>query len=416
MKTIRSGQRNMYNMLPNQIEDTSLNYVPHKYFIENNGIVFNCITGETVGDISWEKDRAELIRRWFLVPEDFDISGFIYLMRQIRLSRMNSPTITDYTIFTTMQCNARCPYCFQNDRHEDLYMSHDTALDVAKYIKNNSDRTKRLTLRWFGGEPLLNRDVINTICCSLRDSDYMHRSYISTNGDLLPTVTDGELYLWNLKIVQLSIDYPGEEYDKVKGLPSGAYERLIETTKRLDELGVESRIRIHYHSESGNDPIFKIIDDFKDLTNSNMYISPLFGDHVCKEDFDKILEDVLVKLRKLRDPIPNGGRPSQCMADNKYSKTITAEGGLTPCEHYSGEENYGSIYSDIYNEAVLTKWRSKRKHELKCTDCPLFPTCEILTACPAIARCEDGTKEYRIERTRRALSNLGGSNEQRQIN
>lgn len=413
MRIIRSGQRNIYNLLPDQIEDTSLVYVPHGYLIESDGKTFNTITGEIVSDIDWNKDRDELIRKWFLVPEDFDITGIMYLMRQFRLSRMNPPAIIDYTIFTTMQCNARCKYCFQDDRHEDLFMNHQVALDVADYIRKTADRSRMCTLRWFGGEPLMNRDAIDTICKDLRNTETLFRSYMSSNGDLFDTVSDADLYLWNLKIVQFSIDYPDEQYDIVKGLPKGAYERLKETSKRLDDLGIESRIRIHYHSDTGIDPIFKIIEDFKDLSKSRMYISTLYGDKVCKEDFDKVLkaEDLLVSYGKLGDPLPTGGNPSNCMADNKYSRTITAEGGLTPCEHYSGEENYGTIYLDVFNEDILKKWSSKRKHQLNCVDCPLFPSCELLASCPAVSKCEDGYKEYKIERVKRAIRNIGGSND-----
>ena len=418
MKVIGNRSMNMFNVLPDQIEDEHLNYIPHKYLIESDGYTLNCITGEAVKDISFETDRSELIRRWFLVPEEFDINGLMYLMRQIRLSKIQNTPVTDYTIFTTMQCNGNCPYCFQNGKHEDLFMNETLALDIANYIKKHSDLSKRLTLRWFGGEPLLNMNAINTICQSLRDSNINYSSYLTTNGELFPLVTDKDIYFWNLKIVQFSIDYPGEDYDKAKGLPKGAYERLKDTVKRLEDLKISKRIRIHYHTDTGIEPVYKIIEDFKDVKYGSMYISVLYGDNAGKEDFDKILEaeKLLVSYGKLGYSLPNTGKPSNCMADNLFSKTITAEGGLTPCEHYSYEENYGTIYSDTFNEDVIKKWHSKRKYDLKCIDCPLYPTCELLAACPAIAKCENGFKDYMIERAKRALRNLGGSNEQRKVN
>jgi len=419
MIIVHSGRGNTYNVLPDQIEDKSLSYIPHIYTIKSGEYILNCLTGEIVKDVSWEDDRQELIRRWYLIPENFDISSISYLMRQERLSRVPAPPISDYTIFTTMQCNARCPYCFQKDKHEDLFMNERVALDVADYIKKNSDISRRNILRWFGGEPLMNRKAIDIICGSLRKSDAMFRSYMSTNGDLMPKVEDKDLYFWNLKIVQLSIDYPDAKYDEAKGLPIGAYERLKETVQRFDELGIESRIRIHYHSDTGMEPIYKIIEDFKSSNRSSMYISTLYGDTVGWKDFEQIMkaEDLLISYRKYGDIIPTTGTPYHCMADDNYSRTITAEGGLSPCEHYSYEENYGTIYSDIYDQEQIVKWRSKRKHNLKCMDCPLFPSCELLAACPAIAKCENGYKEYRIERIKRALINMEKfQNDQRETN
>jgi radical SAM protein with 4Fe4S-binding SPASM domain len=97
------------------------------------------------------------------------------------------------------------------------------------------------------------------------------------------------------------------------------------------------------------------------------------------------------------------------MADNHTSRTITVDGGLSPCEHYSYEENYGTIYSDVFDKKILERWSSKRKYDLKCVDCPLFPTCELLSCCPAIAKCEYGYDYYITERVKRAVSNIGGS-------
>lgn len=411
MKTIRPGNMNRFNVLPDQIEDVSLKYVPHRYMIEGGGNVLNCITGEIVSEISWEQDRSELIRRWFLVPEEFDISGIMYLMRQERLSRLNPVYSSEFTVFTTMRCNAGCSYCFQDGRRTDSYMSKMVALDVANYIKQHRNPASNVTIKWFGGEPLMNQEAIKTICKSLRFSDIPYRSYMSTNGDLLPNVPDGDIYLWNLKIVQLTVDYPGKKYEEVKALPPGAYDRLLETSKRLEEFNIEKRIRIHYHPEDGVEPIYKIIEDFKDSNRTTIYISPLNDAKLTRADFDKILEveDLLLTYKKTTDPLPVNGKPTQCMGDSRNVKTITPDGGLTPCEHYFYEQNYGSIYSDDYDEGILSSWRSKRKYGLKCTNCPLFPSCELLANCPAIAKCESGYDYYRIEKIKRGLKTLGGS-------
>lgn len=415
MKIVRSRSANTFNVLPDQIEDTNLKYIPHSYILEGGGNILNCITGEIVSDVSWDKDRDELIRRWFLVPEEFDVSGILYLMRQERLSRTNYTYSSEYTIFTTMRCNAGCSYCFQDGRRTNSYMSEKVALDVASYIKKNRNQSSSVVIKWFGGEPLMNQDAMRTICKSLRLSDIPYRSYMSTNGDLLPSVPDSDIYLWNLKVVQLTVDYPGEKYEEIKGLPSGAYSRLLDTSKRLEEFGVEKRIRVHYHPKDGVDPIYQIIEDFKDSKRTTIYISPLNNEELTREDFDKILkvEDLLLTYNKLTDPLPLNGKPTQCMGDSKKVKTITPDGGLTPCEHYFYEQNYGTIYSDEYDKDILNSWRSKRKHKLKCLNCPLFPSCELLSNCPAIAKCEYGYDYYRIEKVKRGLKNLGGSNEQR---
>lgn len=407
MEIVKNGA----NTLKNQIEETHMTYDFHPYLIREGEYVYNAVTGDVVRNIDPEQDRAELISRWFMVPTDVDIDGMLYFNRQSRI--FNTARIAnEYTIFTTMRCNAACEYCFQHGGTNES-MSEQMAEKVAEYILNRSDVSRRITLRWFGGEPLMNKGPINVICKYLRHRGVNFRSNMSTNGDLFPEVGDGELYLWNLSTVQLTIDYPDDEYARIKGLPEGAYERLKETLHRFETLGVHANIRVHYHPESGLEPAFKIVEDFKNFSNIYMYAAMIYDEPRTPEDYYNLylLEDKMIEAGVLRFDIGGADKVTYCMADNLHSKCIRVDGTLTPCEHYSTGETSGTIFdsdSEIDYE-MLKKWRSKRKYRDHCTDCPLYPTCEILTNCPSCGVCEDGYKDYRIDRIKRVLKSMGGS-------
>ena len=70
------------------------------------------------------------------------------------------------TVLTTLQCNFACGYCFQGD-HDDHNrhahkMSLETAAEVVAHAERQLDtvRPERLTMMFFGGEPLLNLPVV----------------------------------------------------------------------------------------------------------------------------------------------------------------------------------------------------------------------------------------------------------------
>lgn len=408
MKIIQEGA----NTILNQIEEEHLNYDFHSYLIWNGNYVYNAVTGDVAVVDDIKKDRSELIARWFMVPSNMDLSSLLYFQRQVRIARSFEPTANDYTIFTTMKCNASCEYCFQHGG-SDEYMSESTANAVASYISDHTNRQRLTVLRWFGGEPLVNKSVIDIICKSLRANGINFRSNMSSNADLFSEITDAEIYLWNLKTVQITLDDVGDEYSKIKGLPSGAYERLIDTIRRFEPLDIGMNVRVHYHPEKGIEPIRQIISDLKPYKNVYIYAAMLYDVPHSKEDYEMLykIEDELIEAGVLRFSIGNADKVTYCMADSGNSRCIRVDGSITPCEHYSEGETSGSIYSDDFNDDVLSRWMGKRKYEKKCNDCPLYPTCEILSKCPSVGKCEEGYKDYRIERVRRVLKQMEDSDE-----
>ena len=401
MKTIKGGNR-----LVAQVEDTHLYYDFHPYLISGGDVTYNVLTGETVCDIDVKADRDELIRKWFMAPVGMDLNSLVYYLRQSR--RPASNAVNDYTIFTTVKCNAECPYCFQHGG-KDASMSVDVANDVASYILRSSDISRRITLRWFGGEPLLNKDVINIITKELRNKSINYHSSISTNGYLLDEVSDAEFYLWNLKSVQLTLDDIGEGYDKSKGLPIGAYEQLKDAVYRLASFDIFANIRLHYHPELGLDAALKAVEDFKCQPNVRMYPAMIYGIKHSKEDYDNLfkLDTAILEAGLSKFDIMSTPRTHYCMADDERSRCIRVDGSMTPCEHYFDGETVGTIYSDDRDQELVKKWSSKRKFDKKCIGCPLYPSCDILTNCPSIGDCDEGYREYLIARIKRTLESIG---------
>lgn len=394
--------------LGEQTVEPELTYVINPCVIKYESAWYNPMTGEAVLVEDLKKDMKQLIQKWFYVPKGLDIKSIAHWVRQKTLNGSTGPGSalkTSYTIFTTTSCNASCNYCFEKN-YKNISMSDQVAEDVAKYIVKTRNASTTLTIKWFGGEPLVNMRAIDVISEHLNRNLIPFRSSITTNGDLLDKVTDSTIVnTWKLKEVQLTLDDVGSEYGVFKGLDSGAYDRLKKQIIRLSDLGVHISVRIHFHPERGLEPCFRVVDDLKDIQNVSMYGRIIYNSDSI-ENYNKLLEleEYIKKYGKYTYPFPNRGSGIHCMADNRHISCITPLGELSPCEHYPYGEVYGSIYDDVTDPEMLAEWRIKEKHlSTDCDTCQLYPLCEKLTMCPAEGKCSDGYQYFQIETIKRAL-------------
>ena len=403
MRTITKRNNISLQAVGYQSELPGVEYVEHEYITRVGDAVYNALTGEAIVIDDEGADKAEMIRRWILAPRGMNLAGLAHMTRQTAHNMKTSRWVNRYTIFTTTGCNGSCEYCFQRGI-EPLTMSTETAADVANWILKHANPGLMINIRWFGGEPLVNKAVISQICQAMKDNRRRYQSSMSSNGDLFEGVTDEEVELWQLKSVQFTIDAPGEEYDRIKGLPAGAYDRLKATVERFP--GINFGIRVHYDPVKGTEPCWEIIDDFKCYSNVVMYAAMLYDGAKTQADYEELLkiEDHMIEAGKMVPRLPGWTPDVNCMADNRQQACITPTGDLTPCEHVVTGESYGTIYSDTRDQTVLDKWAAKCKDdEDGCGECPLYPACEKLCRCESAGKCSEGYKYYLLERIKRAL-------------
>lgn len=409
MKILKRANASRLELIGYQSPEPGVKYVPNPCLIQEGNAVFNPITEEAILIEDIQKDRRALVNGWYLVPEWFDVVSVAHMMRQKQMATMAKPHgKTGYTIFTTTACNAHCEYCFEKG-YDVLTMSEETAHQVADYILKTCRKNGAISIKWFGGEPLVNKDVISVICTRLNEYHINFTSDITTNGDLLPKCTDEELKLWRIKSVQLTFDDVGDAYDKIKGLP-GAYERLHASIDRLAKLGIWASIRIHY-APGKMDACYRVAKALATHKNVRMYCRILY-DKEQPEDYAALLEfeEHLIKTGFMRASFPSGSNGAHCMADRPAHACITPNGELSPCEHFAyGENIYGNIHTRNKNGSVLAKWAQKEKHtHVECAPCPLYACCEKIVMCPSEGKCESGYKEYQIARIKRALRYASG--------
>ncbi len=388
-----------------------------------DGIVLNnLLTKEVVivSSVDFENsaDRDELIKRRFLVPEDFNEKELYNQLKDVLALATRGKTGSGYTILTTTACNARCFYCYEAGR-KTITMSKETAERAAEYIKENC-RENKVNLHWFGGEPLVNSAVIDIICNYLAENGIEYKSQMTSNGYLfdLDTVKKAT-EKWNLKSIQITLDGMRELYNKSKDYKNGdpnAFDRVINNIGTLLENGVYVNIRLNV-GHHNKDDLFELCDylaeKYGSYDNFSIYAHLLFENekiplskklledkYILHNEFIRLQDHIKALGIAKRGSVPANFRVQHCMADNDGCEVILPDGHLTKCEHFSESEFVGDIYKGIYDKALVDAWKECMPEQAECADCPVYPGCIRLRKCPNEGICTNFDRELKYEKAK----------------
>lgn len=158
----------------------------------------------------------------------------------------------ELTIFPTEKCNFRCTYCY-----EDFAigrMSNETISSVKKLLQSRSRDLDELHISWFGGEPLVAKDIVKDIqsyALELSNVNEFHLTGgMSTNGFLLDKETITSLVRCKVTEFQISLDGDPVDHDCSRLLKGGGptfdqiWKNLISI--RDSDLACHILLRIHF--------------------------------------------------------------------------------------------------------------------------------------------------------------------------
>lgn len=401
-------------ILGNQALKENVEYRLLKYCkileVEEGALLYNLFTKEMLLLTAEERKEIEnfsecskelsdyLISNWFFVPLDTDERKLFNQTKAIAKLANKKKSLDTVTIFTTTDCNARCFYCYELGSPRRP-MSEQTAYDLVDYIKKNCG-SDTVRLKWFGGEPLYNEKVINIICDELRKNNIKYYSSMISNGylfdeDVVKRAKDD----WKLSQIQITLDGTEEVYNKCKAYiykDGSAFQRVVDNIERLASQKIAVRVRLNMDNHNADD-LFKLCDYLAERFGDKykgyfgVYASLLFecnGKTRTEEERHKLH----VKFHELLKYMDDKGlligqglnrrlRLNYCIADGDNCITVTPEGKLGKCEHYTDEELWGSIYSDERDEEMLASWKETRPEIEECKECMFYPDCIRLKKC-----------------------------------
>lgn len=181
-------------------------------------IIFNTLTGALacVDKKALVVNNPQLIHNGFVVNEKEDMNVYKYLY----LSRLYDDKDIYLSIATTMSCNLRCPYCFEEGNKSLEFMSDIVADAIVKYLIAKKEHNIHIT--WFGGEPLLNFKVIERISTALMGNGIKYASSVITNGTVLNEDKVKKLAKYSVSSIQITFDGSKELHDMKRFFGSSA--------------------------------------------------------------------------------------------------------------------------------------------------------------------------------------------------
>ena len=254
------------------------------------------------------------------------------------------PHAVGLTICPTMGCNFDCPYCFED--HFAGKMSAEVQDDVVALTERMLDASsaKSISVTWFGGEPLLAPEIIESLTERLmalaeeRGGEYS--AGIITNGYLLTQETVDMLERCKVKSAQVTIDGMGATHDATRRLANGGptFERI---TTNLRDVKIPFKVNIRHNVHEDNKAEMGELEAFiKELAEKSgndlfYYAAPVTGSETADDRGEQVgllcgsdASEVGIKQEAGRF---QAGRGHYCGAHSIWSVGIDERGNLQKC-------------------------------------------------------------------------------------
>ena len=319
------------------------------------------------------------------------------------LKRRSGGIVKALCLHIAHTCNLNCEYCFasQGKYHgERAVMPLDVAKRAMDFLVENSGARRNLEVDFFGGEPLMNFDVVKQTVAYARSIEKEHgknfRFTLTTNGML---IDDDVIDFANRECVNvvLSLDGRKEIHDKyrVDYAGNGSFDRIVPKFQKL----VAARGNKNYYMRgtfTHNNPDFtEDIKTMLELGFTELSMEPVVaapGDpaaltpadaEIVKGQYEKLAELMLQRKKEGRPftfyhymlDLKSGPciykRISGCGSGTEYM-AVTPWGDLYPCHQFVGEEAFllGNIYTGVTNTAVRDRFAACNVYTRKeCRDC-----------------------------------------------
>lgn len=361
--------------------------ITEKYADENitPDDVFECIE-----DVKALEEKGKLY-----TPDTYEDMAFDFKNR--------NTVIKALCLHVAHTCNLNCEYCFasQGKYHgERALMSLETGKRALDFLIENSGTRRNLEVDFFGGEPLMNLEVVKGLVAYAREIEKIHnknfRFTLTTNGIL---IDDDVIDFCNKEMsnVVLSLDGRKEVHDRLRKdyQGRGSYDIIVpkfqEFVRRRGDKSYYIRGTFTHANTDFTNDIFHMADlGFKELSMEPVVCAPDDKSALTKEDLPLLFEqyEILAKEMLKRQKEGNGftfyhymldlthgpciyKRISGCGSGTEYM-AVTPSGELYPCHQFVGDKKYllGNIYDGVTNKEIQNEFKLCNAYARKeCADC-----------------------------------------------
>lgn len=430
MKIIKKTNDIVAMILGNNLSDTNTCFKTSKFLLtlkyKGTNLVYSLLTNGLFSMSDEElvllkkpeyidsEIKEQFLKEYLIFPINTDECKLSNQLKNVYKALQHDISYIDsYTILTTTECNARCFYCYENGL-ERVAMPLETSNEIARYIMKHC-HGKKVSLKWFGGEPLFNFPVIDNITNILKNNNIEYVSQMTTNGYLF----DDELVRkavndWHLKKTQITLDGTESVYNRYKAYiymnDISPFVRVTDNIELLINAGVTVNVRLNMDENNAQDLydlVMWLSKRFPSDSNLHVYVAIIFNKNEKSTSEKRIkLLDSFTKLNELiaqkhltryrLDLFPL--ETVACMANNPHAVVITPKGELQRCEHITPDETYGNVWNDEIDKQIYNSWFEKHDEIEECRNCEFYPNCNYLKKCKTLIKC---TEDERMGKTNR---------------
>ncbi|MFZ7120868.1 MAG: thioether cross-link-forming SCIFF peptide maturase [Eubacteriaceae bacterium] len=336
-----------------------------------------------------------------LKKQDFLFSDSSIIEKKIKLKK-NDNTLKALCLHVAHNCNLNCEYCFASKgdyNSGQSLMSEDVALTAMDYLVSNSGDKRNIEIDFFGGEPLMNFDVVKAAVAHGKElENKLEKKFyftITTNGTLLDEEKNDFINEYMDNVV-ISIDGRREVHDSIRydKQGKGTYDRIVPLAQKLIKERNKKSYFVRGTYTSKNKEFSKDVMHLASLGFKQISIEPVVGsgsELFIKEDdvddilneYEKLAIDYLKCMEKGYDfrfyhfnlDLYDGPciykKVASCGAGFEYF-AVSPEGNLYPCHQFVGQKEF--IMGDVFEGIIKEKLRQSFKGnnifaKEKCRDC-----------------------------------------------
>ncbi len=300
-------------------------------------------------------------------------------------------------------CNLACRYCFaeEGEYHgRRAMMSFEVGKAALDFLIANSGNRRNLEVDFFGGEPLMNFQVVKDLVAYGRQQEKLHnknfRFTLTTNGVLLD---DDVMEFANREManVVLSIDGRREVHDYMRPFRrgDGSYDLIVPRFQRFAESRGQDRYYVRGTFTHHNPDFSRDVLHLADLGFQQISVEPVVAADteeyaLRREDLPQLFEEYDALAAEMINRHKEGkgfnffhfmidleGGPcvakrlSGCGSGTEYL-AVTPWGDLYPCHQFVGMDEFymGNVYEGVKNPGIRETFRGCNVYaKEKCRDC-----------------------------------------------
>lgn len=333
-----------------------------------------------------------------IIVKQNDDENYVFERQLDYLRNTYSQDILHLTIAPTTACNFRCSYCFEHNKQNKIINSN-TIDNLIEFINGHKNATK-LSLTWYGGEPLLALNQISEILSLIlkKTNVSLINHGIITNGYLFNEKAISIFKEHPLNSIQITLDGINENHNRQRVLKKkdvvGSFDPIISNIKLiLKELNAKLMIRVNIGTDNQDDfsDVWNYFHQNFDMNNKRILIYPGFiktKDAINNCWSCDTLSDIdrknfyfnLAKNKNIDVVFFPEKKNRGCIATHLNGYVVGPNGELYKCWYHVGDDSKVFGYLDnnkIINNELFSRYliSGNSLNDENCKKCFFLPIC-----------------------------------------